>query len=284
MMKKSVKGNLLKASVLLIALQDVGAGATTPALGAIGAAFPNVSPTVIQNIATLPALFMVVFGLLYGPMAKVMNKRTILYVAVVCFLGGGIVPAFLNDIYLILGFRALLGVGVGLLYPLVNDLIVDFWEGGERRKLIGYAFAVGMFGGVLFQIIGGALSDISWHYTFYAYAVAAVFFIIPLIFLPEPAKKQDVVKGTSQEKAKVPPRQYGLCLLNTLWCICFTTIVANGAMVIVSEGIGTGSQIGVVFSVMTGGAFVGGILFGKLNKILGSFSLLYCYWGTAVGL
>lgn len=281
---KKVSGNLLKAAVLLIALQEVGAGAATPALGAIAKAFPDVSATVIQNVSTLPALFVVIFSLVYGFLVKVMKKRSILYLAVALFLVGGLAPAFLNDIYVILVFRALVGASVGLLYPMANDLVVDFFESDERKKMIGWTFAVGMAGGIFFQMIGGALSDINWHYTFYAYAAGIAFFAIPVIFLPEPPKKADVCKGTAQEKATVPMRQYALCLINLLWCICFTTIVANGAMVIVVEGLGTGAQIGLVFSVMTGAAFVGGVFFGQIHKFLRGFSMLFCYWCVALGM
>lgn len=283
-MKKQASGVLLKLAVLLIALQEVGAGAATPALGAIAAAFPEVSPTVIQNVSTLPALFVVIFSLVYGFLVKVMKKRQILWLAVVLFLVGGLAPAWLDNIYVILVFRAMVGASVGLLYPMANDLVVDFYEGDERKKLIGWTFAVGMAGGIFFQLVGGALSDINWHYTFYAYTAGIAFFAIPLIFLPEPPKKADVVRGTTQERAKVPMRQYILCIINALWCICFVTIVANGAMVIVSEGIGTGAQIGLVFSVMTVGGFIGGMFFGQIHKLLKGFSLIFCYWFVAFGM
>ena len=283
-MGKQVSGNLLKLAILLIALQEVGAGAATPALGAIAAAFPDVSPTIIQNISTLPALFIVIFSVLYGFMAKVMRKRSILYLAVALFLIGGIVPAFLDNIFVILVFRAMVGAGIGLLYPMSNDLIVDFFEGDTRKKMIGYAFAVGMLGGIFFQMVGGALSDINWHYTFFAYAISIIFFIIPLIFLPEPSKKTAVAKGTAQESTKVPIRQYVLCILCLLWAICFTAIVANGAMVVVGENIGTGAHVGMLFSLMTLAGFFGGLFFARLAKILKSFSLLFTYWCVAIGM
>lgn len=282
-MKKAVSGPLLKIAILFLAMQDCGAGAATPALGAIFAAFPNVSPTVVQNVATLPALTIVVFGLLYGQLVKVMKKRSIMWLACITFTIGGLAPAFLNDIYAILFFRALVGVGVGLLYPMANDLMVDFFEGGERQKLIGWTFAIGMLGGIIFQMLGGALSEINWHYTFFAYFIAIVFFAFPILFLPEPAKKADVVKGTSQEKAKVPASQYVNCIVNFLWCLLFTSIVSNAAMIIVGEGFGTGSQIGLVFSMMTATATIGGLFFGPLRKLLGKASMLMCFWVLAIG-
>ncbi len=284
-MGKKVTGTLLKLCVLLIALQDVGASAVTPALGAIAAAFPHISTTIIQNISTMPALFVLVFSLIYGSLVKVAPKRLILYVAVLMFLVGGIAPAFLDNIWLILVFRAVVGASVGLLVPMANDLIIDFWEGEERKKMIGYAFAAGMLGGIVFQILGGILSDIDWHYTFFAYALSVVFFAIPLLLLPEPPKKSDVVKGTAQEGAKLPMRAYVLSFLNLLWSICFVAVIANGAIVIIDEKIGTGAEIGILFSLMTVAAFIGGALYSQMAKILkGGLSMLFCYWFMGIGI
>lgn len=265
---------VIKIAILCLALQDVGAGAATPALGAIQAAFPEVDPTLIQMISTMPALTVVIFGLLYAPMSKVMPKRGIMYIAAATFLVGGITPAFLNDIYLILVFRALVGVGVGLLYPMANDLAVDFFEGGERAKTIGQAFGIGMIGGAFFQFIGGALSDIDWHYTFFAYFVSILFFAFPVFFLPEPKKKEEVVKGTAQEKAKMPVSQFVSCIINTVCCLLFITLITNAAMVIAMEGFGSGAEIGLAFSIMTLAAFVAGFLYGPSQKVLKFASML----------
>ena len=283
--KKQVSGWLLKAAILLIAMQEVGGGATTPALGTIQAANPDVSVTAIQSISTLPSLMIIVFGIVYALLVKTMRRRSILYLAVALYLVGGIIPAFLNDIYIILIFRGILGCGCGLLYPMANDLVVDFFDGDERKKLIGWVFAVGMLGTIFFQMVGGALAVVNWHYTFYAYAISIAFFAVPLIFLPEPPRKLDIVKGTAdEEKVKVYPRQYGLSTLNLLWCMCFTTIISNGAIIVVSEGMGDAASAGVIFSIMTGVAFVFSLFFAKINKFLRACSLLFCYLASAAGL
>jgi MFS family permease len=265
---------IIKLAILCLALQDVGAGAATPALGAIQAAFPEVDPTLIQMISTMPSLTVVIFGLLYAPMSKVMPKRAIMYIAAVTFIIGGVAPAFLNDIYPILFFRALVGVGVGLLYPMANDLAVDFFDGGERAKTIGQAFGIGMIGGAFFQLIGGTLSDIDWHYTFFAYFVSVLFFAFPVFFLPEPKKKEEVVRGTAQEKAKMPVTQFVSCIINAICCCLFITLITNAAMVIAMEGFGSGAEIGLAFSIMTLAAFVAGFLYGPSQKILRKGSML----------
>ncbi|NTU89770.1 MAG: MFS transporter, partial [Actinobacteria bacterium] len=195
-------------------------------------------------------------------------------------------PAFMDNIYLILFCRALVGGGVGLMYPMANDLVVDFYEGDMRQKMIGWAFAISMGGGIIFQMLGGFLAGIDWHYTFYSYALGIIFFAIPLLFLPEPPKKTDVVKGTGQEAAKVPARQYGLSIMNALWNICFAVVVANGAIIIISEGIGMPAQIGTAFSIMTVGGFISGLFFAKIHKVLEGIkglSLMACYWVVAIG-
>ncbi|UWG96191.1 MFS transporter [Dehalobacter sp. DCM] len=282
-MKKANSGILLKLAILLIALQEVGTGAATPALGIIQAAMPDVNPILIQNIASITYLTIVVGGLAYSWFAKVMRKRVILYIAVFCFIIGGIAPAFLNNIYLILFFRAVVGFGVGLMYPMANDYVVDYYDGNEKQKMIGWAFAISMFGGIIFQQLGGSLAAVNWHYTFFSYLLGILFFAIPLLFLPEPPKKAELVKGTAQEKAKVPARQWVLSVLNALWNVGFAAVVTNAAIIIITEGVGTGGQIGTAFSIMTLGGFVGGFFFSHIRNFLKGFSLLACYWVVAIG-
>lgn len=57
---KGINRNVLKILILLIALQDNGMGAATPALQSISEAFPNAGYQLISMIVTLPALMLAI--------------------------------------------------------------------------------------------------------------------------------------------------------------------------------------------------------------------------------
>ena len=284
-MKKPINRNLLKVAILCVAMQDIGAGAATPALAAIMAAFPTVNPSIIQMVLTVPALFIVIFSPIYAKLTQYLAKRKILYIATLGFLIGGIGPLFMNSIYMILVMRALLGASVGFLLPMGNDLIVDFFEGDERKVMLGWVFAVSSIGGVMFQMVGGYLAGIDWHYTFYAYLCSILFFAIPILFLPEPERKSTPEQGHTKVKAKLTGEAWSIAVMAVLWGLFFTPFVTNAAIIIVGDHLGTSGQVGLAFSFLTISGFLAASVFGKLTQwFKGKTFLVSAFFFTAVGL
>ena len=152
---KGINRNVLKILILLIALQDNGMGAATPALQSISEAFPNAGYQLISMIVTLPALMLAIMPIFYPKLVQLFKKRWILIITAVLFLVGGVGPAFINsNIFIILLLRLLVGVACGIFMPLCIDLIVDFFEGNERAKMVGWSSTFTGFGGILFQTLG----------------------------------------------------------------------------------------------------------------------------------
>ena len=119
---KPINRNLLKAAVLCIGIQDISAGAATPALGVIIAAFPHINPSIVMMITTIPSLCMVLFSPFYAKLTEILNKKTILRIAIVLFMIGGVAPAFLNNIWWILASRFVFGIAIGFVFPMVIGL------------------------------------------------------------------------------------------------------------------------------------------------------------------
>lgn len=136
--KPPVRRTALKVMILIIALQDNGMGAATPALAIIGKAFPEAGYQLISMITTLPALMLAVMPIFYPAITKALRKKRVLLVASIFFMVGGVGPAIINgSIYWILFFRLLLGIACGTFIPLASDLVVDFFENSERDSMLG---------------------------------------------------------------------------------------------------------------------------------------------------
>lgn len=287
---KQINRNLLKLSIIGIALVDAGNGATTPALGTIAAAMPSVDYTLVQSIATVPSLFLALTPILYAKLLDMgVKKRTLLYIGAAAFIIGGVGPYFLhNSIWTILVLRGVLGIGNGICLPLATDLVIDFFEGHERNTMQGFVSASVGLSGIIFQLLGGYFAGIRWDYTFLAYAVAVIFFSVAFVFLPEPDRKEKIAAQEGINDVGARAKLGGYTYLTAIifgfyfliWYICPT----NSAMIMIKEGMAQPAQIGGIFALMTAGNLIISLTFGILFKSL-KFKLLWIsYISGAIGM
>jgi MFS family permease len=270
----------MRAVVLSLSLLVMSPVAVSPAVADMIAAFPDTNPNTVMWVVTLPSIAMVIFSLVYGRLVKFLAKRTLVLIAMSCFLIGGITPAFLDNINLILVMRGIFGISIGFLMPLSTGLIADFYEGEDRASMMGWQSAVVNFGGLIFMFTGGLLAAIHWNYTFLAYLVGLFIAMWVFLRLPEPAK----VSFSEAEKVKMPARLVtqigGVFLYNLL----FFALMTNASVLISSEGLGDASDAGTVLSMFAVGGFIAGVVFGKTVKIFGRFTNAFGWLSTGVGM
>jgi MFS family permease len=114
----------LKVTILSLSLVTVMSGAAVaPALGAIANYFSNTDPLLIKLIITLPALFIIFTSLLFSSLSSRLSSKTIAISGLFLYIVGGCGAGFVNNIYLLLAFRSILGIGVGLIMPLSTGLL-----------------------------------------------------------------------------------------------------------------------------------------------------------------
>lgn len=280
---KDIKQTLIKLAVLSVGVQDISTGAATPALDSIMKAFPNVNSSIVMMIVTIPSLCMVLFSPLYSKLVKHFKKKNILKVAVILFIIGGMAPAFLNNIYLILGCRFILGIAIGFIFPMCMDLAVTLFDGQEQKTMVGLVGTVGSLGGILFQTLGGIFASIDWHYCFLAYAVSIIFFAFALIFLPEPEIKQ--VNTTNNEKGTylMPTSAWLYCIMFCVWEIFFYVMVTNTSTVVIAENLGNSASVGVALSGLTLASIISAALFSTLFKFMKKYTVTLSFILTLIG-
>lgn len=269
-MPKLVNPTMLKVALLSIGLQDIAAGASTPALASIIAAYPNFAPPTVMMIQTLPPMVAGLVSLLYGVLTKFFRKRTLLFFGLACFLVGGVLPAFLDSLYAIIFCRGIVGIGAGICFPMSMNIIADFYDGDQRASMLGYSSGIGCGGGIIFQMLGGYLASFNWHYCFFAYLLILIIIVITFFWLPEPEKRQ-VAVDAPKEKIQIPARVIGLCGLGFLWTILNFVLITNTAIFIQNSGYGSPAATGTVLALFTAGGFLGGIFFGRVKKAIGNY-------------
>lgn len=105
---------------------------------------------------------------LYGKISDLYGRKTIFQVAIVIFLVGSALCGLSQNVYELIGFRALQGVGGGGLFALALAIIGDVVSPRERGRYQGYTGGVFAFASVGGPLIGGFFTDtISWRWIFY---------------------------------------------------------------------------------------------------------------------
>lgn len=261
---------LLKASILSISMITVMAGAAvSPALANISNAFPSASASLIKMILTLPALFIIFFSLVSGKLTYIFSKKQVLIIGLLIYIVGGVGPIFINDLRLLLVFRAILGLGCGLIMPISQSLIVDFFSDDERVKMTGYSSAASNFMGMISSIIVGSLSAVNWKYGFYIYFIALIVLILNISALPK-QESERVRRGKEFNfNKKVYLLAGGMCLIT----MAFYAVPTNIAFFMKKEHIGTSSSSGVAIAVFTLGGFIAGIILSDIRKRLKNYVL-----------
>ena len=176
----------LKVTILSLSLVTVMSGAAVaPALGAIANYFIKVDPLLIKLIITLPALFIIFTSLLFSLISSRLSSKTIAVSGLLLYIIGGCGSGFVNNIYLLLAFRSILGIGVGLIMPLSTGLIAYLFDKNEQSKLMGYSSAMNNLGGIIATTLSGYLVSLNWRYSFAIYLLGLFVVIMVIGVLPK---------------------------------------------------------------------------------------------------
>ena len=247
-------------TILSISLLTVMAGAAiAPALGVISAHFEGRNPLLIQLIVSLPALFIILTNLVFPWLCRLMKTRTLALVGLGLYVLSGSGAFFVDNIWMLLVFRALMGVSVGMIMPLSTGLLAYYFQPEEQAGLMGLSAAMNQMGGVVATFMAGVLAGISWNYAFLVYLLGLIAIALVVLFLPN--ERLQGRGGISLSLLKrFHPSVVGMFLVMVLFFIYPTNFALTAS--------GTLSEMGVTLT-MVGldlVAFLVGLVVGSLMK------------------
>ena len=255
-----MKKRRLLYTILSISLLTVMAGAAiAPALGVIGRHFAGQSPLLIQLIVSLPALFIILTNLVFPLLCRLMKTRTLALAGLSLYMLAGAGAFFIDNIRLLLAFRALMGVSVGMIMPLSTGLLAYYFPPEEQAGLMGLSAAMNQMGGVVATFLAGMLAAVNWNYAFLVYLLGLIAMILVALFLPN--ERLSSRGGVSLSLLKrFHPSVVGMFLVMVLFFIYPTNFALTASATL--------SEMGVTL-VMVGldvVAFLVGLVFGFLMK------------------
>ena len=266
-----------KASIPVLAvalLSIIATAAIGPSLGIIEQSFPGINPTLIKSIVTIPALICIPVSLLSNNISKHMRKKYLLILGLIIYLVGGILCYFSNNIYMLLGSRAILGVGLGIIAPMSLVLVGDFFDGKDRAKFMGYSTASTNIGAVIATPVVGLIATTNWHNIFLIYLVAFPILLIVIFGLPKVApfdtyapenRKKHAHNDTKHIKLNLGVFKYAIIII--LAFITFYSVPTNIALLIQDRHFGNSEIAAILITLVTLFAFISALVFGRVLKI-----------------
>ena len=160
----------------------------------VNVALPSIQKDLDLSVANLQWIinaYTLLFGgflLLGGRAADLLGRKRLFLIGLVIFTVASLLNGLSTSSGMLIGFRALQGLGAALVSPAALSIIsTTFEEGKERAKALGVWAAIAIGGSAVGLVLGGALTEsFSWPWIFFVNVpVGVVAFLLALRYVPE---------------------------------------------------------------------------------------------------
>lgn len=264
-------------TVLSLCFADALTNYLTPAMADFANLYPAVEPALVAQIISVPTLFYMISSVVAGGMADKFGYKPMLIAGLTLILVGGMVPMALSDFTVVLIFRAVFGLGIGICMALSKALIALMFEGELRARLYGYQNTLGTVIMAGLQILAGYVVVVNARAAYAIHGVAAIALVMVIFVLKEPEKKTETAvqkdaENQSAGRAHVPALALILIIMFTLRALPMITIMLNTSGMLLELGVGDASTGGLVSACMTGGTLAAGVLFVYSERIFKNYT------------
>jgi MFS family permease len=274
---------LFAASLPLVALMSL-----PPALPKLLMHFAHVPHTAVlaPMVAAAPGACVALFAPFAGLFADRIGRRRMVLAAVAVFSASGLVPLLLDDLWLILASRLVLGLANAILLTVGTTLIGDYFEGEARRRWLAFNGVMGSLLITLSMLVGGLLADWTWRGPFLLHLVGLPMFALCYWRLFEPSQRHDEAIGAAAGADAFP--WSALLSMALLTLACATLFYAEAlqiGLVLDQIGLKSASRIAIVGALASLGYPFGAMVFSRLSGRWSEAGLQILSWVLfAIGL
>ncbi len=217
---------------------------------------------------TMPGI---IVALIAGVLADRFGRKIVLIVGLLLFCFGGIACAFSKTFTVLVIYRAVQGIGGGVLGVLYATLPADVYGDAELPSVMGQISAVASFGIALFPAVGGLLGEIAWHLPFSisGLALCVVWLALRLPFVGVNKKISWSLYFQRIKKIITHKQAFVLfCLTFLCYCIYYGPVNTYFPMMVHERFYVSSSDIGNVFIILALGISISAMNLGYLNNHL----------------
>ena len=147
-------------------------------LGAVeGTVVTTAIPTIVKELSGFELISWVFSAYLltsaistpiYGKLADLYGRKNTLFVGIIIFLIGSSLCGLSQNMYQLIAFRAIQGLGAGAIFTITFTIIGDVFSLSERTKVQGWVSSVWGISSLIGPFLGGFFIDyLSWHWIFF---------------------------------------------------------------------------------------------------------------------
>ncbi|CBG40541.1 MFS transporter [Helicobacter mustelae] len=271
------ESKLFKAALFSISATTVlGATIIAPSLPALEKHFSDIGPSaeiLSKLILTIPSLLMVFFSPIAGFLFERFRRLNIIFFALMIWSLAGISGFFLNNIYLVLTSRAILGIAASFLMTGIGVLLADYYSGARREKALMLQNFFMAFGAGIFLTLGGFLASMSWRYPFLVYSLGFVILIFGIFELFEPIKfhHKTHANPTKFTFSKFIP----MYLLGMFIMICFYIAPTQMPFFMTDYLHIDQTRVGVSLAVVSVAMAIGSLFYMQLRKLFSLYEIFF---------
>lgn len=274
----------MKIALLSTCLVSASLNAVTGLVPEMAAAFPRVSLSTIELIATVPSLFQMVGVLGEQFLAKKLGHKGAMLLGLLFCAVGGIIPVFLPFFPVIFVTRCFFGTGCGLLMSSLLTLIVHLFDGQTRSAMIGLNGGISGIGSALATFAAGQLLVFGWNMSFAVYFLGFAVMTLVLLFVPKASHKNATQAEKIEKKGgKLPLGLWGLAALMFIAVMLATMYVIKASTLIADYGYGTAKEGSLAITILSLGSFAAGLTYGTLRVKLKKHTLTLAFAICAAG-
>jgi ACDE family multidrug resistance protein len=182
-MIKPVKTSLwviLSAATLTVMAGSIIA----PVLSQMGEGL-GVDPSSARLLITTHGIMIAICSPLIGVLIDRVGVRKPFIVGLILYGLAGGSGLLINNYYLLIGSRVLLGISVAAIFTCITVIVLNLYQGMQRNKVMGWRGSSNSVGGIMWPLIGGALGILSWHLPFVVYLISWPIAIMAFFAIPE---------------------------------------------------------------------------------------------------